>query len=299
MAFRDNASLDPSQVSDRRGGGGLGTGLAVGGGGLGLVVALVMALVFGVDITGSGSGSGYSSPYEQPSSQAAGSSSLAENCRTGTDANNREDCRVVGFVNSIQAYWNDEFAKRGARYEPAKTVLFSDATQTGCGGATSAVGPFYCPEDGTVYLDLGFFDELHTRFGAQNGPLAQAYVLAHEYGHHIQDVAGALEESQRSGSRRGPNSAAVATELQADCLAGVWAANAAATGYLTPLTDDDVSQALSAAAAVGDDRIQKQMQGRENPETWTHGSSEQRVQSFKTGYQSGDLDACASGQRGR
>ena len=299
MAFRDNASLDPSQVSDRRGGGGMGRGLAVGGGGLGVVVALVIALVFGVDITGSGSGAGYSSPYQQPSSSAAGSSSLGENCRTGTDANNREDCRVVGFVNSIQAFWSDEFGKHGARYEPAKTVLFSGGTETGCGSATAAVGPFYCPEDGSVYLDLDFFEELHTRFGAQNGPLAQAYVLAHEYGHHIQDMAGALAESQRSGDRRGPNSASVATELQADCLAGVWAANAAATGYLTPLTDADVSQALSAASAVGDDRIQKQMQGRVNPETWTHGSSEQRQGAFKAGYQSGDMSACNNSRGGR
>ena len=292
MAFRNDVQLDPSQVQDRRGGGGMGRGLAVGGGGIGLIVTLVLALVFGVDVTGGGN-PGYSSPYEQqPQSYGAGSGNLTESCQVGEDANNREDCRVVGFVNSIQAFWADEFAKRGGRYEPAKTVLFSGGTQTGCGSATSEVGPFYCREDESVYIDLDFFDELHTRFGAKNGPIAQAYVLAHEYGHHIQDLSGTL--NQAGGGQRGPNSGSVRVELQADCYAGVWAAHAAQTGYLTPLSENDVAEALSAAAAVGDDRIQKRMQGRVNPETWTHGSSEQRQHAFTVGYQSGDANACST-----
>ncbi len=299
MAFRDDAQLDTSQVEDRRGGGfgrvG-GGGIAVGGGGLGLVVALVLALVFGVNPFGGGSYD-YPSPTGdvggravQPGQYPAGNSSLATNCQSGADANNREDCRVVGFVNSIQGYWSQEFAKRGGRYQPAKTVFFSDATQTACGTATSDVGPFYCPEDKHVYIDLGFYDELHTRFGAKDGPLAQAYVLAHEYGHHVQDLTGTLSGGANMG--RGPSSGSVRTELQADCYAGVWAGHAAETGYLTPLSQQDVADALSAAAAVGDDHIQRQMSGRVNPEKFTHGSSQQREHWFTVGYQTGDMGAC-------
>jgi predicted metalloprotease len=299
MAFRDDAQLDTSQVEDRRGGGfgGMGGGgIAVGGGGLGLVVIIVLALLFGVNPFG---GSSYEYPAPtgnvggragQPGQYPAGNSSLATNCRSGADANNREDCRVVGFVNSIQSFWSQEFAKRGARYQPARTVFFSDATQTACGTATSDVGPFYCPEDKHVYIDLAFYDELHTRFGAKDGPLAQAYVLAHEYGHHVQDLTGTLSGGANMG--RGPTSGSVRTELQADCYAGVWAGHAAATGYLTPLTQQDIADALSAAAAVGDDHIQRQMTGRVNPEKFTHGSSQQREHWFTVGYQTGDMGAC-------
>jgi predicted metalloprotease len=305
MSFNPNARLDPSQVEDRRGGGlGGGRGLAIGGGGIS-IVGLLLALLLGINPFDMGGGGypgsytdpyagGYSSPYEQPGygsqAGAAAGGSLTEACQTGEDANQREDCRIVGFVNSIQAYWTDEFARRGAQYEPARTQLFSGGTQTACGSASSAVGPFYCPLDQKVYIDLSFFNELRSRFGARGGPFAQAYVLAHEYGHHIQNQIGTLERGQRD--REGPQSGAVRVELQADCFAGVWAHNAVATGYIERLTNEDIAIALDAAAAVGDDRIQRQAQGRVNPETWSHGSSQQRQQWFGTGYRGGDMNAC-------
>jgi uncharacterized protein len=289
MSFNNRSRLDPSQVKDRRGRG-VGTTMAVGGGGLGLVI-LVAALLLGVDPSALG---GLVEPQAPASTESQGSaSSLEQQCQTGADANASEDCRIVGFVNSIQSFWTDEFARRGASYTPATLVLFSDATQAACGYASAAVGPFYCPSDQQVYLDLSFFDELRTRFGAQGGSFAEAYVLAHEYGHHVQNLTGALDAS--AGARdAGPTSDAVLTELQADCLAGVWMYHATETGYLTAVTDAQIAESMDAAAAVGDDRIQQQTQGYVSPESWTHGSSEQRQMALKDGLQSGDLDTCAT-----
>lgn len=286
--FRDQAQLDPSQVQDRRGAGG-GRGMAIGGvgGGLGLIILIITLLLGGNPLDGSTTQApGATNGGNQP----AQGSSLTEDCQTGADANQSQDCRIVGFVNSIQDYWTDEYARNNAQYVDAPTVLFTDGTNTGCGYASSQVGPFYCPADQQVYLDLGFFDQLQTDFGAKGGPFAEAYVLAHEYGHHIQNMQGILSRAQ--SNETGPNSPGVRVELQADCFAGLWANHAAETGFLEPLTDEDIKIALDAASAVGDDRIQQTMQGQVNPETWTHGSSEQRQKWFSTGYKSGDFNSC-------
>ncbi|MHC1739803.1 MAG: neutral zinc metallopeptidase [Anaerolineaceae bacterium] len=287
MPFNDKSQLDPSQVQDRRGGS-TGRNIAIGGGGIGLIV-VVVALLLGINpgdlaaLTGS-----------VPSSSASNSgeiSNLAAVCQTGADANSREDCAIVGYVNSIQAYWSDEFTAQGVTYSPAQTVLFSGSTDGACGYASGATGPFYCPTDQNVYLDLDFFSLLQSRFGAQGGPFAEAYVLAHEYGHHVQDLLGVLDSS--SGSQdQGANSTSVFIELQADCLAGVWAYHAVDTGYLTQVTSAEIAQSLDAAASVGDDRIQKETQGYVSPETWTHGSSDQRQAALEDGYQSGDVETC-------
>jgi predicted metalloprotease len=286
MRFRKDAQLDTSQVEDQRGRGGpsIPGGLPVtlgGGGGLiGLVILLAVLFL------GGGGGLGDLGQLEnQTVGPGTASSELQTECRTGEDANQREDCRVVGVVNSVQAYWQKTL--RG--YEPTKTRFFDGVIQTGCGTASKEVGPFYCPLDGYVYIDLGFFDELQSKLGARGGPLAEAYVLAHEYGHHVQNLTGTLRSADRS---TGPQGGQVRVELQADCYAGLWVGHALDTGFIEDITRQDVADALDAAAAVGDDRIQERTQGRVTPESWTHGSSQQRQTWFVRGIDGTGPQSC-------
>jgi predicted metalloprotease len=288
MRFRRRARLDPGQVTDVRGRRMGRGGLALGSGGLGAVGAVIFLLI--VLLTG-GEGLGQLQPLEdQRVGQGDTPSEVSEECRTGEDANERQDCRIVGVVNTVQAFWDGVFQRSGRQYPYRDTVFFTDQVQTQCGLASSQVGPFYCPRDQLIYIDLGFFDELQSRFGAGSAPFAQAYVIAHEYGHHVQNQLGVLERI--GNDRQGPESRAVRAELQADCYAGVWAANAVEQGLLEELSQADINAGLDAAAAIGDDRIQAQTQGQVNPEVWTHGSSEQRRRWFSRGYEQGRPAAC-------
>ena len=274
-------------------------GLVIGGG-TGGILLLILTLLFGGNIgddPGAGIDQGQDIRLNRGQVEPGGAQSDSfPQCRTGADANRDVQCRVIGTVNSLQDYWTDELPRFGKPYRNVKTVLYSGLTQSACGTASNQVGPFYCPVDKKVYIDASFFAALTSRFGADNGALAQEYVVAHEYGHAIQDQLGLLGRAQQD--LQGQSSAAVRIELMADCLGGVWAKHASetedATGktFLKALTPADIESALSAASAVGDDRIQKKTQGRVTPESWTHGSSAQRQKWFITGYQRGDLNQC-------
>jgi len=263
-----------------------GTPMALGGGGIVTLIIIVAIALLGGNPIDTGGGA---SPFDDLAGQTAGTgppSSTLEHCQTGQDANEHQDCRILAVVNSVQKHWSTAF--RG--YEPARTRFFTGGVSTGCGQASSAVGPFYCPADRFVYIDLGFFEQLQSRFGASGGPLAEAYVLAHEYGHHIQNLTGVLRKAQSQDT--GPQSKAVRVELQADCYAGVWVANAVRTGLIVEITRKDIQDGLSAAAAVGDDRIQEKAQGSVNPEAWTHGSAEQRQSWFVRGIEGKSPNSC-------
>jgi uncharacterized protein len=289
MRFRKGAKLDPGQVTDARGrrlGGG---GLAMGGGGIGIVVLVIYLLVSALSGGGANLPGQLGPLDDQRVGEDSSPSQVSEECKTGEDANQRDDCRIVAVVNSVQKFWDGVFTASGEKYQYVDTVFFTDQVGTGCGNATSQVGPFYCPADKLVYIDLGFFDEL-SQFGAEDTPFVEAYVIAHEYGHHVQDMLGVL--NRIGNDTQGPESRAVRSELQADCYAGVWAAHATETGLIVELTQEDINSGLDAAAAIGDDRIQEKTQGQVNPETFTHGTSEQRRRWFSRGYETGKPAEC-------
>jgi hypothetical protein len=296
MRYDEGAGLDTSEVEDVRGGGGGfgGRGVVFGGGGLGLVgvVIYVLVQVLGGGTGGTGSGAGGFDALSP--GQSADNSQLSQECRTGKDANSSVECAVVADINSIQDYWGQVL---GSRYTETDTVFFSGSTQTGCGAASSGTGPFYCPADKLVYIDLSFFDQLRSQFGAQGGLFVDAYVLAHEYGHHVQDLLGTNQ--QVNPGETGPTSGSVRLELQADCYAGVWANHAETVpdenGHtlISDITQDDVNRALDAASRIGDDFIERNLgNGRVDPDSFTHGTSAQRQKWFTTGYQSGDPGQC-------
>ncbi|UQA56474.1 neutral zinc metallopeptidase [Polyangium aurulentum] len=226
--------------------------------------------------------------------------SATSNPRARSSVASDERVAFVHFVlDDIQSVWGQEFPKLGKRYAPAKLVLFTDRTRSGCGIGAAEMGPFYCPADNRVYVDLGFFEELEQRFGAP-GDFAQAYVIAHEVGHHVQTLLG-LDRAKRAAGRNaeGAEGASVRLELQADCLAGIWAHSAqqrkfvGKDGTAAPLLDPgDIEEGLAAAASVGDDRIQRQSGGSVHPESWTHGSAEQRMRWFRRGLETGEMAAC-------
>jgi uncharacterized protein len=290
---------ESSNLEDRRGEGGfgggfggMGGGIPVGGGGLfrgglGLIGVVVLALIFGVDPLTllSGMSGGDTSSYA-PSTQASRPAR--------PPAGDPETQFVSRVLKSTEDVWTAAFREMGQQYREPKLVLFRDATRTQCGVGQAAMGPFYCPADERVYLDLGFFDELASRFHAP-GQFPQAYVIAHEVGHHVQNllgITGKVEQMRQSMSKRDANALSVRVELQADCFAGVWANRADQQRGGKMIDDKDVDQALAAASAIGDDRLQRQSQGRIVPDSFTHGSSAQRTRWFRTGLDSGDPRKC-------
>lgn len=297
MRFNPKARLDSGQVGDAGGGRGGGMRLPIGamagGGGIGLII--VIAFVVISQLTGGGGG-GSGLPGLSPSQlQAAGrgaDTGRYEECRDGDDANRSRDCARVAVVNSIQDFWGDNLpAYAGADYVPAKTVTFTGAVSTGCGQASSAMGPFYCPVGGDmqVYEDTDFYtDVLVKQLGGPDEPFVEWYVLGHEYGHHIQNITGQMRNVR---TQRGQNSDAVKLELQADCYAGLWVQHAVNTEdeagntlFLGGPSDEEIAWAVEAAQAVGDDHIQKVSNGRVDPDEWTHGSSRAREEMFRRGY---------------
>lgn len=278
MTFNEGADIRGGKVSKR----GRNAGIAAGGGGLVVVALFVISQLTGVNLTGLapmlGGDGGPAGGGETP---------LAE-CLTGEDANENIDCRMQGAATSLDLYWETQVDG----YIAPELILFTSSVSTGCGNATSAVGPFYCPPDQTVYIDTAFFEQLRTQFGATGESLAQMYIVAHEWGHHIQNIVGTMDGLDLQDA--GPTSDGVRLELQADCYAGAWVAAASdvedssGVALLKEPTDAEIADALNAAEVVGDDYIQENLgNGQVNPETWTHGSSEQRQEWFRTGFASG------------
>jgi uncharacterized protein len=275
-------SRDASRIQDRRGagrgggfgfpgGGGFPIPMRAGGGLLGILV--ILAIVFLPRLLDGG----------------GDSSNQVVTGTSETTCDTEQEQILCGATNDVQAYWEEALpAAYGVPYQYTETVFFSGFTETGCGQASSQTGPFYCPVDGLVYFDLDFLQQLQEQFGA-TGDLAAQYIVAHEFGHHVQNILGTNQRVQNAPSSQ-QNEYSIALELQADCYAGAWARTVADRGLLD--RPDELEEALNAAAAVGDDRIQQQTTGRVDPESWTHGSSEQRVQWFRTGFDTGDPKRC-------
>ena len=303
MELNENARVDTSQVEDRRGSGGGGGGGGFGGGGipiptgrggiLGIIIAVLVALVgggLGINAATDGGGAG----------EGTGDNTSLEQKCAASDRLEQLDCRNTLYINSIQAYWTKALPESfGEQYQVVETVFFDRAVSTACGSADSGVGPFYCPGDKQVYIDLTFYDVLAQQLGAK-GEFAQPYVLAHEYGHHVQTLIG-TEPQVRRQQERDPDNAnqlSVLMELQADCYAGAWAKNATGTAdasgqkIFKSITEQDIQEGLDTAGAIGDDTIQKKSGGSVNPDAFTHGTSAQRQKWFRTGYDTGDPKAC-------
>ena len=305
MRFNPKADISGGRVSDAGGGGMSGgpmrlpiPGGSKAGGGLGGLLIIVLFVVL-TQCVGGGGGGGLPSPDGtgiDPGTRGGTPAGLQQdsdryaNCKTGADAEKDVDCARMAVLFSMEQYWDQALPEQaGTQLRPAQTITFSGGVSTGCGQASSQVGPFYCPADQQIYLDTTFFAEvLERQLGGQGGDFVEPYVLAHEYGHHIQNLLGTMGKVR---TQKGPDSDAVRLELQADCYSGMWTRHAEDSELMT-LDDGDIEEALDSAKTVGDDRIQQQTQGQVNPEGWTHGSSEQRMQWFMTGYEQGSLEAC-------
>lgn len=282
MTFRGDVSR--SGGSARKGGGG--RGMAVGGGIGGLLLVGLFILLGGNpsqidEVLGGGQG--------QVESGEAGN---FDHCQTGEDANDYDDCRLYYTSFSVNEMWATVLpAQANIEYVEPTLAIFENTTQSGCGLASASTGPFYCPTDQDAYFDLSFFEQMR-QFGAENAPLAQMYIVAHEFGHHVQNLEGTLGLSDYNNP--GEDSNAVKIELQADCYAGIWAnhADKGENRMLEPITESELDSALTAAAAVGDDNIQERSGGEVNPESWTHGSSQQRKDAFLAGYNTGQMSSC-------
>src|SRR4051794_37452778 len=297
MRFNPKARLDTSRMGDAgrsgargggRGGGGIPIPGGAAGGGIGTLIIIVIVVAASMLLGGGSDGGG----------QATDTGRYQGKCDSGEDANDSADCARVAIENSLSDYWSDTLpAQSGTAFEPERKIeTFTGGISTGCGAASAAVGPFYCPVDRTIYLDTTFYDDvLEQQLGGPDGGFVEAYVLAHEYGHHIQNLLGTMGKVK---TQQGPKSDAVRLELQADCYAGMWAKAATTTEdsdgltLFSELTDQDIQLAIEAATSVGDDRIQQQSGGDVDPESWTHGSAKSRVKWFMTGYTDGTLDAC-------
>ena len=297
MRFNPKANISRGRVSDagRGGGGGMGgggmrlpmPGGARAGGGIGGIIILVLFFVIS-SCVGGGGGSDSSGSNNPAGLQE--DSGRYDNCKTGDDANKDVDCARKAVAQSLEDYWNETLPDQsGTELAPAQIITFGGGVNTGCGEASSQVGPFYCPADKQIYLDTTFFaDVLEGQLGGQGGDFVEPYVLAHEYGHHIQNLLGTMGKVR---TQQGANSDAVRLELQADCYAGMWTRHAESSELIT-LDDADIDEALDSAKTVGDDRIQEKSGQNINSDGWTHGSSAQRMNWFRVGYDEGSLEAC-------